>query len=310
MDGSLDAPPIIIRSRPTYAMWLFLGSAAFCAVIGGLGHGSTWDVMSFWLFAFCAFMALLILIVPPRLEIGPEALVQVNLGIRRRILWSEIHGFRPVVSRGLREVVGYDRIDTSSRTAALSGMLRAVNGASGVLMGGWELNTQALTDLLNSAHAKWRSQAVVSAPAEAPPPLAALPLPLMAGAWNGRRMNRKAYWIATLALAVLVLILNRGVTDIHASPAKGIEVFSLFVGAMRLHDLGLSGWWQAPVIIVLAVVAVFVPPLLGFPRGVSLPLVGLLSLLWTVALGSIPGSKTANRYGSPPGALLWPEEVF
>ena len=78
----------------------------------------------------------------------------------------------------------------------------------------------------------------------------------------------------------------------------------LCANCRRLHDLGLSGWWQfapAAAFLILGLVISAIPPI--NTRWVAITWMGLYYVVifgLFVALGMIKGQGGPNRFGSPP----------
>jgi uncharacterized membrane protein YhaH (DUF805 family) len=99
------------------------------------------------------------------------------------------------------------------------------------------------------------------------------------------RLNRQAYWLATIPLFILSVFLETTTEILHESTILMLYLILIVSGYMiaikRCHDRNKSGWWI----------------LLSF-----IPLVGLL---WTlVELGCLKGSDGDNEYGTDPLADL------
>jgi len=137
------------------------------------------------------------------------------------------------------------------------------------------------------------------------------------------RMGRKHYWFG--------LFLSHGVgrafSDVTSWPwaqmLAAVGMLALLYGitliSRRLHDIGLSAWWQAPFVAVqMAVIALGLfmteatsarllasvdPELLGAITFIFLA----AYLLFILAIGLIPGRKAPNAYGEqPPLTPLFP----
>ncbi len=130
------------------------------------------------------------------------------------------------------------------------------------------------------------------------------------------RLNRKPYWLGTIALLSLVVIGVFGVMFL-AGGGGGVAAIgviylillwpTLAIGVKRLHDRNKSAWW---------LVVFYVAPTLlnvlgegGDGEGVGAIIFGLASLaisIWAlVELGFLRGTVGANRYGPDPLAS-WP----
>jgi uncharacterized membrane protein YhaH (DUF805 family) len=104
--------------------------------------------------------------------------------------------------------------------------------------------------------------------------------------FNGRA-SRSEYWWFYLAMFLYGLVVGVVAAMLGIGGEDGPDVAILVAllpflipiyaaGARRLHDTGLSGWWQ----------------LVGF-----VPVVGFIALLVLMARAGQPGS---NRFGEPP----------
>ena len=145
------------------------------------------------------------------------------------------------------------------------------------------------------------------------------------------RLNRKSYWMRTLAIAGLwlVVVILMVLASFTAFAAGGFGVASVLVkifyiafvvvttwvsvalAARRLHDCGLSGWWQL-VLYVPALLVSSVTPLAqqaGFGNAfivvqtvsLILALVSIFALIWLLyVLGFRKGSVGENRFGPDP----------
>jgi uncharacterized membrane protein YhaH (DUF805 family) len=66
------------------------------------------------------------------------------------------------------------------------------------------------------------------------------------------------------------------------------------LGARRLHDIGLSGWWMLLVLLLPLAISLLLPE----------PLAQLPTLLAMIALGTIPGDAGVNRFGGGGSARI------
>lgn len=125
------------------------------------------------------------------------------------------------------------------------------------------------------------------------------------------RLNRKPYWLGTIALLSLAIIGVFGVMFL-AGGGGGVAAIgiiylillwpTLAIGVKRLHDRDKSPWWL--------VVFYVVPTLLnvlgetGDGEGAGAIIFGLASLgisIWAlVELGFLRGTVGANRFGPDP----------
>ena len=144
------------------------------------------------------------------------------------------------------------------------------------------------------------------------------------------RATRAEYWWWTLATTAIVVVLGVLASFLPVlytvEPLFALAIFlpTWAVTMRRLHDIGKSGWWILPWIIVgsvsgiivvvgavLAFGLAFLGDLLGdgglTAIGYVVLIVGLVpyagTLLWIVVWLSRQGDAGANRYGPDPRAL-------
>ncbi|MFZ1415145.1 MAG: DUF805 domain-containing protein [Defluviicoccus sp.] len=123
------------------------------------------------------------------------------------------------------------------------------------------------------------------------------------------RLNRKPYWLGTLAIigvivvAVLGLVFLAGGAGGYAAIAILYLVLlwpTLAIGVKRLHDRGKSAWWLVVFYVVPTVLNVLAESGDG-GDGIGAMIFGLAGLaisIWAlVELGFLRGTVGANRYG-------------
>ncbi|TAJ73402.1 MAG: DUF805 domain-containing protein [Phenylobacterium sp.] len=110
------------------------------------------------------------------------------------------------------------------------------------------------------------------------------------------RYDRKTYWSVLGGLFLVGLVVS----------LLGYKLGSATVGPMiflmvrRLHDFDRSGWWSLAIVLgPLALMLALTP--VASPEQTA-PFIVLISLVWTIWLGSIPGDPHENRFGPAPGA--------
>ena len=217
MQGSLDQPPIVIRSSLSRTATLLLGSGAF--VLGGLfllaqGRDTFADLLAIGFFGLCGLVALAMLIVPPRLEIGPSGLTQTVLWRKSRFVWTDVYDFHPKTLGLATKGIGF-------RYVRLLQGVRAPSSRNTILLGGWEIDEQALADLLNAARERW-----LSADPEGPRTDIPRPRPTLIGAMTGPRINRKAYWLVVISVLAVAFAssyipgLSRGIAPVVTLPVR------------------------------------------------------------------------------------------
>lgn len=115
------------------------------------------------------------------------------------------------------------------------------------------------------------------------------------------RMNRATYWSCLVLMVVLIALFR-------LPSAIGSGLGMMFgMSVFRLHDIGRSGKWALPPLI-LVVTAIFLPLLLVATLGAAaatpmalIVLTSALVVLGSIAwLGSRPGEPNDNRFGPPP----------
>jgi uncharacterized membrane protein YhaH (DUF805 family) len=121
------------------------------------------------------------------------------------------------------------------------------------------------------------------------------------------RIGRKSFWMfvaLSFALAAAAMVLD-GVVLGKPDGGPLAKVANLAVTypwfciiAKRLHDLGLSGWWQVLGYAIL-VVAVVLMMLRTGDETMSNLLAFLLALVPLIVLGAIKGQAGPNRFGEP-----------
>jgi len=110
------------------------------------------------------------------------------------------------------------------------------------------------------------------------------------------RINRATYWTGVGLLAVLVVVFNL-IGRVHIPG----ELLVLTLTIPRLHDVGRSGWWTAPfVLLELAVVVVAILTLTPDEFLVAFGFFTIALLIALAWLGAVPGQASANRFGNPP----------
>jgi hypothetical protein len=167
MQGSLDHPPIVLAFKPgpitrliavLPALLLMPGLYCLLTAFNPKLAGAAVELGLFGV-AFIAFagvglvLGFSALVSPPRLEIGPQGVLQKSFGSRRRYDWADVENFRPISIKGpVSKAVGFDMPD--AKPSAQIEMFRTNFGIDAALPV-YELEPSALAELLTSARARW-----------------------------------------------------------------------------------------------------------------------------------------------------------
>lgn len=174
VEGSVDAPPIILTRRRDLA--LLQAGLSLVVLAGGVWlcwdgwHGPLDDaafkariygVLGVVFGAPVSLMGLLYLLRPPTLKLSPEGLRYDGAFGVQSWRWSDITRMWLVGSRNRFVALSYGPDRPRSLMDRVNGML----GGDGALTGGWPIPPESLLELLQSAHAKWyRRGSAVRAP--------------------------------------------------------------------------------------------------------------------------------------------------
>ena len=110
------------------------------------------------------------------------------------------------------------------------------------------------------------------------------------------RINRLTYGVLLLgyllAYAVMVNLLAR---------PPGAEYGAVVLLALRLHDLGRSGWW-AGLLIGGEIAIIAIGSVAGGEEGITIAtgMFVMVALIALVVIAFIPGQSRRNRWGDPP----------
>ena len=110
------------------------------------------------------------------------------------------------------------------------------------------------------------------------------------------RYNRKTYWIIVgglFLIGVVVSLMGHKIGSATAGPM-------IFLMVRRLHDFNRSGWWSLAIVLGPAALMLLLAPVASPTQ--TAPFILLISLVWTIWLGAIPGDPHENRFGPAPGA--------
>lgn len=118
--------------------------------------------------------------------------------------------------------------------------------------------------------------------------------------WLDARGGRTEYWAGAglvLAIRIAARLIGLKIAWITVAPLMHLQI-------RRLHDIGRSGWWALPILLVpFAECAAVIQLGHGTPiaRALGLIVEGLQTLVLVIWLGALPGDAEENRYGPPPG---------
>jgi len=284
---------LLVLSAIFVALGLFMLVMAFSTPFTSAGLGVLiGGLVIVGFFGLLGGIGLYSLIVPARLEIGPTGITQKVLWRTLKLAWTDVYNFRPAMIGLTNKTVGYDYL--TPKQATMRRVNRSLTGIDGALAPGLELAPPALADLLNNARERWLP-APDGAPQALPIAATALRPPSYSG-FVGARMNRKIYWLWMCGLFAVSLVLRFAPALRFVTLAWSIRIF-----AVRLHDIGRSGWWQAALYAVQILAIVLICVVGRQPFNVGLGIAGLIQLIFTAVLGAIPGDRGANRFGPAPG---------
>lgn len=162
MEGSIDLPPIVIRSSRWQAAVYLLIAVGFVAIgVWMLKDPRTSPWISYLVIVFFGLGIPIFgyrFIKPDVLTLAPEGIVWRSIFRTARWRWDEVKGFRPYAPTGktVTKHIGFDFTEAyRGQGAGLRGATRALTGVEGSLGTGWELKPADLCDLLNQARARW-----------------------------------------------------------------------------------------------------------------------------------------------------------
>jgi uncharacterized membrane protein YhaH (DUF805 family) len=305
MRGSLERPPIVVSGDRRRAALVLLISLAFVGVGAFSFSRSGPDpllYLSMAVFGVFSLFGLWMVIDPGRLEISPSGVSWRQLWRRQRVGWEELRGFEVLEQRfgllgGRYRYVGLIY-------AVPPGASRPAKRRPRLLPAGWGMDTASLIALLERARALWSSAAATES---IPTPSTTAARPTLIGG----RIGRKAYWLFVAGIVAFAVALAF-VPGPARTGSTALLVPWLMIYRLRLHDIGLSGWWAVALVALSSA-----PPMaaLLFPEGAIPGLYGLtpidasivlsltIQLVFTAWLGFAPGVPGPNRYGLMRGAL-------
>ena len=296
MQGSLDCPPITLQTARKRGLQflllglplLFVGALLFAAA----SKASFAAIFFFATGLYLVSKGLLAITTPLQLIIDPDGIRLKGALRTRSYSWDQVDNFRLVQVRRA-QLIGFDKPGGISWLRDLGLAFVAANISSSydaVLPGVWSsLSAEAVVDLLNDARARWRRVSATQAVAT------------RRRGSSGQRIDRRLYWLAVVVLLSLSMLFSY-VTHGARGLAGSFTLFWIWIYARRLHDIGRSGWWQAPMFGAVVVIVAVLMAKLHWNAQVATGGAFLIQLAFTAVLGAIPSDPVENRFGPPPGA--------
>ncbi len=161
MQGSLDAPPVVIRAAGWKSL-LYLLICLFFAGIGAVAIATEpsspaywWAYVSVLFFGLGVMVFAWRLVKPDTLSLSPEGILWRSLWRTVRWSWREVGNFRVVPLGPSTLQVGFDFTDAQAGQRRLRAVNAAVAGYEASFGAGWELRPETMCALLNAARARW-----------------------------------------------------------------------------------------------------------------------------------------------------------
>ena len=162
MQGSLDQPPIIIRSSQKYSALLLLIAIVFVASFvfmlrdPTINRGTAYFGLVFFGLGIPLFAWRLIR--PDVMTLAPDGITRRSTFRAIHWTWGDVQAFRAYkpTSKNVSKHLGFDFTDSYYAKGGRDlRAVKAITGVEGSLGGGWEMNATDLADLLNTARARW-----------------------------------------------------------------------------------------------------------------------------------------------------------
>ena len=158
MQGSLDAPPVIVRKSRAKSLGMLAVCAVFVAILAWSaqadpGHDKALSVGGAVFFALGLPLFGWELYRPDRLTLGPDGLAWTGLWRTRRYRWTDLSAFSVMRIRG-SALIGFSQLDRP-KANWLAAVNKGILGQEGAFPGLWEISAQEVCDLLNAARDRW-----------------------------------------------------------------------------------------------------------------------------------------------------------
>jgi hypothetical protein len=169
MQGSLDAPPIVIHSSRGSSALMLLIAVGFVAIgVWMLRDPKENAVISYLIIGFFGIgipLFALRLIRPDVLTLTPDVLTLTPDGMSWRTAfrsaqwtWDDVENFRAYAPTGktISKHLGFDFTDNyHAKRGGSRGIVKAITSVEGSLGTGWEMSAADLAELLTKAKARW-----------------------------------------------------------------------------------------------------------------------------------------------------------
>jgi len=158
MQGSLDAPPLILRKSRAKSLGMLALCATFVALLVWTAQvdpdhdralaigGAVFSGLGLPLFGWELYR-------PDRLTLGPDGLAWTGPWRTRRYRWTDLSAFSVLRIRG-SALIGFSELNRP-KANWLAALNKGLLGQEGGFPGLWEIGPQEVCDLLNAARDRW-----------------------------------------------------------------------------------------------------------------------------------------------------------
>jgi hypothetical protein len=159
VQGSLDAPPIVVTSATWKTVLALFGAISFVVIGAVLLQGGdpqmfVFGILGIGFFGLGGMVLAIRLVRPVVLQVGPDGIATAGGWRNVRLAWSDIGAFALVRMRST-VFLGFDVSPGFAGKLPLSAANRALAGIDGALPAGLTLSPRDLAVLVNAAAAKW-----------------------------------------------------------------------------------------------------------------------------------------------------------